>query len=57
MPSLLLYDPVFRFADTLEWDALRNNPRFQKTLAGDCRTVGDGVPSRRRIEKMKRKTA
>jgi len=24
----------FRFADTLEWDPLRNNLRFQKILAG-----------------------
>jgi hypothetical protein len=35
MPSLLFFmNLAFRFADTLEWDALTNNLRFQKILAG-----------------------
>src|SRR6266404_9293213 len=29
---LTFHDLAFRFADTLEWDALRNNLRFQKIL-------------------------
>jgi len=29
---LIFYDLAFRFADTLEWDALRNNLRFQKSF-------------------------
>src|SRR5438067_9145338 len=28
---LTFYDVAFRFADTLEWDAPRNNLRFQKS--------------------------
>src|SRR5207247_3102246 len=33
-PPSYVYHLAFRFADTLEWDALRNNLRFQKILAG-----------------------
>jgi hypothetical protein len=38
------FDLVFRFADTLEWDPLWNDPRFQKILAGpEPKTLRDNV--------------